>query len=154
MDLKLNLTTETVGDLRLAVPVTVDPHVSVRALFGLLKEHACGSLLICQSGKLVGIFTERDALRLMAEGANLDVPVEQVMVSNPATVEADDTVATAIRKMAMGGYRRLPVVDSQGRPIGKLNVSGIVHYLVEFFPKAVYNLPPVPEPVSHERDGA
>jgi CBS domain-containing protein len=154
VELKQNLTTETVDQLKLATPVVVTPDSSVRESLRRLKEQGAGSLLVCRDGVLVGIFTERDAMRLLAEGADLDVPIERVMVHNPATVEVGDTVATAIRKMATGGYRRLPIVDAQGRVVGKINVTGIVHYLVEHFPKAVYNLPPSPQPVMLERDGA
>ena len=46
--------------------------------------------------------------------------------------------------MEKGGYRNLPVVDDAGRPVGILSVMRIVHYLVEHFPVAVYNLPPNP----------
>jgi CBS domain-containing protein len=154
VDLKLNLNTEAVDRLRLTQPLSIAPNTTVREVFGILKEHEAGSLLICREGVLVGIFTERDALRLMAQGSNLDVPIERVMIRNPVTVKSGDTVATAIRKMSTGGYRRLPIIDPDGRPVGKINVSGIIHYLVEHFPKAVYNLPPSPQPVMHERDGA
>jgi hypothetical protein len=46
--------------------------------------------------------------------------------------------------MAQGGYRRLPIVDPQGRPLGMIDVAGIVHFLVEHFPGTIYNLPPTP----------
>jgi hypothetical protein len=55
--------------------------------------------------------------------------------------------------MSGGGFRRLPILDPDGRPTGILRVSDVVHYLVEHFPKTVYNLPPVPKPVMHEREG-
>ena len=56
--------------------------------------------------------------------------------------------------MAHGGYRRLPIVDDQGRPTGIIKVEGIMHYLVEHFPSTVYNLPPNPSVVQQEREGA
>ena len=66
------------------------------------------------------------------------------MVENPRTVRQGDSVALAIRQMAENSYRRLPVVDDDGRPVGLVDVEGIVHFLVQHFPKAVYNLPPSP----------
>jgi CBS domain-containing protein len=85
--------------------------------------------------------------------AELDGPIEAVMVSSPVTLSVEDTIGTAILRMSSGGYRRLPIVDRQGRAMGVLQVSGIVHYLVEHFPKMVYNLPPVPHPAMHDREG-
>ena len=46
------------------------------------------------------------------------------------------------------------LVDEMGRPLGILSVKRIVHYLVEHFPGHVYNLPPDPGMVQHEREGA
>jgi len=65
-----------------------------------------------------------------------------------------DTVADAIRTMSQGGYRRVPVVDELGRPLGVIKVAHIVHYLVDFFPQTVYNLPPDPDAVMQQREGA
>jgi CBS domain-containing protein len=56
--------------------------------------------------------------------------------------------------MVSGGYRHLPVVDEEGRPVGVLSVKQIMHYLVEHFPSTVYNLPPDPRVVPQEREGA
>ncbi len=73
------------------------------------------------------------------------------MVANPVTLTANETIAVAVQQMSKGGYRRLPIVDRQGKPTGVVQVSGIVHYLVEHFPKTVYNLPPVAHPVMQQR---
>lgn len=154
MDLEVSLTTETVAQLGPTQPFCVEPTASVRETLARLKDLKSGSVMVCQAGKLVGIFTERDALRVMAHSGNLDVPIETVMVRHPVTVRADDTVAAAVRKMASGGYRRLPVVDSEGKLVGKISVPAIMHFLVEHFPNAVYNLPPQPHSTMPERHGA
>ncbi len=154
MDFELNLTTETVSRAGLSEPVCVSPETPVRAVLETLQHHKTGSLLVCSGEKLVGIFTERDALRLMAQGADLDTPVEVVMARNPVVLRPQDTVATAIKKMSEGGYRRLPVVDDEGRPLGIVKVSAIVRFLVEHFPRTIYNLPPDPHPVMHQPEGA
>ncbi len=142
--------------------VCVQPGASIREVLGLLKRQSAGSCLVCAPNsaaaegpvKLVGIFTERDALKLLAAGGDLDRPIETVMSRDPATARSSDTVASAIEKMSRGGYRRLPVVDAQGQPVGVIGVAGIVHFLVEHFPQTVYNLPPKPNPAMPEREGA
>lgn len=110
--------------------------------------------MICDGPKLVGIFTERDALKQMSEGADFSRPVREVMSSPPAMIPATATVAEAIRSMSEGGYRHLPMVDPAGRPTGVVAVHGIVHYLVDHFPATVYNLPPNPKTATKEREGA
>lgn len=154
VNFQLNLNTETVNHANPASPPCVEPHVTVREVMEAMKAERRGCAMICRDGVLVGIFTERDALRLMAADANLNVPIETVMVRNPVTLAARDTVGRAISKMSLGGYRRLPIVDEAGRPVGVLKVPGILHYLVEHFPNMVYTLPPTPHHAMQQREGA
>lgn len=153
MDFQLQLETETVEHAHPAKPVCVLPEDSIRHVMRVLKQSATGAAMICQDGKLTGIFTERDALRHSAEGSDLDAPVSTVMIKNPATLRTSDSVGKAITLMSTGGFRRLPIVDSQGHVTGVVKVSGILRYLVEHFPRIVYTLPPQPHHKMEERDG-
>ena len=90
----------------------------------------------------------------MAAQSDLDIPIDEVMVRDPVTVSANDTVGKAISKMSFGGYRRLPIVDEMGRAVSILKVSGILRYLVEHFPDVVYTLPPEPHHHTKTREGA
>jgi CBS domain-containing protein len=151
---QLHLDTETVGHIDLPSPFCVTPDASVREVLEKMKEERRGSALICRNEKLVGIFTERDSLYLMASNGSIDCPIEEVMNRDPETIFPTETVQTAISKMSRGGYRRLPVVDEENRPIGLLKVTAILHYLVQHFPKFVYNLPPSPDDTTQQREGA
>lgn len=153
MEDHLNLT-ETVQQAGLEEFLCVEPDASIRDVFAVLQEKRRGSCLICRDGKLLGIFTEHDALNLMASGDDLSARIDTVMVAEPETLPVTGAVAKAIEKMSRGGYRRLPVVDETGRPVGLITVSGIVHFLVQNFPQTVYNLPPDPNPMMQEREGA
>ena len=153
MDVGLNLENETVQEAGPETPLCVEPGVPVGDALRLLREHRRGSLLVCREGRLAGIFTERDALRLLAAGTDLSAPIETVMSRAPVTVTARDSLSTAIARMSENGYRRLPIVDDQGQPLGVLDAAGIVHWLVEHFPKAVYNLPPISSPAVKDREG-
>lgn len=154
VDFQLHLETETVEHAHPAKPVCVAPEETVRHVMRVLKQGATGAAMVCRDTKLLGIFTERDALRLLADGADLDQPVAAVMVRDPVTLRTDDTVGKAIGLMAAGGFRRLPVVDAHGRVTGVLKVSSILRYLVEHFPKTVYTLPPAPHHKTVQREGA
>ena len=151
---QLNLNTETLEQVITARPLCLEPHTPVRDAFRRMNEQRRGAVLVCRAGVLAGIFTERDALTLMADGADLDVPIEQVMTENPVALSERDTVATAIATMSKGGYRRLPIVDVNGRPTGFLKANSILHFLVDHFPATVYNLPPTPHHTTKSREGA
>lgn len=154
VDFQLNLSSETVEHSYPSEPLCVPPEMSVRQALGKMKEGNQAAVLICQNGVLIGIFTERDALKMMARGANFDVTLSDVMTWQPVSLSRRGSVGAAIAKMSQGGYRRLPIVDEQGRPLGLLKVEGILHYLVEHFPAVIYNLPPEPHHATHAREGA
>jgi CBS domain-containing protein len=154
MDFHLNLSTETVQETHPAKPLTVAPTATVAEVFALLKRERTGGVLVCREGVLVGVFTERDALKLMANGCDFNAPIATVMTARPVTVHVNETVISAINRMASGGYRRLPMVNDTGKPVGVVKVSGILRYLVEHSPRAIYTLPPEPKRTSGERDGA
>ena len=154
MDFQLQLDSETVDHAYPVDPICIERQVSVRDAIHLLRERRTGALLITEDGKLVGIFTERDALRLMAGETDWSQPVESVMVRDPESIAATATVGEAIEKMSKGAYRRLPIVDADGKPTGICKVAAIIHYLAEHFPQAIYTLPPAPHSNQQEREGA
>ena len=154
MEFQLDLETETVEHCYPSEPLCAAPTDSIRSVLRKIQEARTGAAMICNGERLVGIFTERDVLRLLSAGENLDAPVSTVMVERPVTLRLGDTVARAIGLMSAGGFRRLPIVDETGRVRGVLKVSGILHYLVEHFPKVVYTLPPEPHHKTVTREGA
>ena len=154
MGSQLSLHTETLRQVVTSDPICLDPLAPVREAFERMKEQQRGAVLICREGKLVGIFTERDALALMADAVDLSVPIERVMTPDPVALSEHDTVGAAITRMAQGGYRRLPIVDAEGRPVGFVKVGSILHFLVDHFPATVYNLPPAPHHATEAREGA
>jgi signal-transduction protein with cAMP-binding, CBS, and nucleotidyltransferase domain len=117
----------------------------------VMKEHRIGCVLVEDGGKLVGIFTERDILTKLV-GTGYDparVQVDGVMTRNPETLTPEDPIAYAMQLMSVGGFRHVPLVDADRRPVDILSVKDIVDYLVEHFPREVLNIPP--EPGKHAR---
>jgi len=155
MELARNLRVDSVSRLEPTAPHRIETTRTVREAVELMRSEQVGCLLVCEQGKLVGLFTERDLMgRVVAVGKPLTVPIGEVMTTEPVTVSAKDPIRVAIRKMQQGGYRHLPVVDENSRPTGVLSVKRIVHYLAEHYPAAIYNLPPEPGSVPNEREGA
>jgi CBS domain-containing protein len=155
MNLGKALKVESVSRLLPTPPLQLSPSQTVAEAVALLRKEQVGCLLICEANKLVGIFTERDLMRrILAAGQPLTLPLKECMTPNPKVVHPKDSLAAAIARMEAGGYRHLPVVDDNGRPQGVLSVKQIVHFIVEHFPSTVYNLPPEPNVVQQEREGA
>lgn len=154
MDFQLSLDSEGVGSAYPDQPLAATASDTIGQVLQLLRAQRTGAVLICEDSKLIGIVTERDALKLMARGADFSRPVSEVMSSPPATIRDDATVGETIRVMSEGGFRHLPIVNGEGQPIGVVAVHGIVHYLVDHFPETVYNLPPNPNAAPREREGA
>ena len=154
MDVLSRLAGESVEAAEPIPPVVVQPDWSVREVLAHLQSQDRSTALICDAGRLIGIFTERDAVRLMAHPAQLDLPVSRFMSREPKTVARGDSIVSAIRLMASGKCRRLPVVDERGLPTGIIQTSGIVRLLVEYFPRCVYNLPPGPDSLIQDREGS
>ena len=103
--------------------VTATREMTVRAACRLLAEKRIGAMLVVESNKIVGIFTERDALnKVLATGVDPDTTtLAQVMVSNPMTIRSDKPLGFALAMMADGGFRHVPVVDDNGAPLGMVS---------------------------------
>ena len=77
------------------------------------------------------------------------------MTTEPEALPVEASVAWVLNKMAVGGFRHVPVVDDMGRPAFVISVRDVVEFLVEFFPNDVLNLPPEHRPPrSAKREGA
>lgn len=84
-------------------------------------------LVIDEAGRLAGIVTERDFTRCFADaGRDPDtVTVGDIMTRTPDTLEPDDLPRSALELMELRGYRHLPVVDRENRPIGIVSIRDL-----------------------------
>ena len=153
VDFQLSLESEGVGSAYPDQPLAATADETVGNVLQLLRAQRTGAVVICEGSKLVGIFTERDALKQMASGADLSAPVRTVMSSPPADDRLRRYGGQRDPDDGRGRYRHLPIVDQNQKPTGVLAVHGIVHYLVDHFPETVYNLPPDPK-AARAREGA
>ena len=114
-------------------PLTIRPSATVReAMARMIKENLGALLVVDEHEQLVGILSERDLLTKVAgQVSSYDaVTVRQVMTPKPESVTAEDTLAFAVHKMDVGGYRHVPVVDN-GRPIGVLSARDLLRHIVK-----------------------
>ena len=132
----------------------MDETTPVKDVVRQMREAEYGCALICRGGKLCGIFTERDVLNKVigVEGA-LDLPVSRLMTADPVSVHENDPIRKAVFAMYRGGFRNVPVVDSEGWVVSCVRHKDIVHLLVEHFAQHVLNLPPDPEKMPSTPEG-
>jgi CBS domain-containing protein len=128
-----SLMEDPVSVLKPQTPITLPPTASVRQAVQTMLDRNLGALLVVGAdGKLLGVFSERDLLTKVAglPGTSLDAPLEQFMTANPETVADSDTLAFALHKMDVGGYRHLPIVRDQ-RPTGVLSVRDMLRHITQ-----------------------
>lgn len=116
-----------VRDLMNPSVVSITPEESAALAARLLSRHDLGSLPVCgQSGKLMGIVTDRDIItRCVAAGEDPSrVPVQDIMSRSPVTVSPSDDVHAAARQMAARQVRRLPVVEA-GKVVGMVSLGDL-----------------------------
>jgi len=143
-------------------PLAMGRDDSVKDAMHAMRKRHRGCVLVTEDGTvqspLIGIFTERDVLlKIIDSGRNpADVPLSDVMTSEPESLPIDARLAWALNMMSVGGFRHLPVTDERGCPAFILSVRDIVEFLVESFPAEILNLPPDfrREEKSLSRDGA
>lgn len=156
-----SLLREPLTDLPVRSAIIMSPESTVTdAMRAMQREHR-GCVIVTDDGtsnsKLAGIFTERDVLfRIVDKGRNpAALPLAEVMTPDPEVLSVRSTVAYALNKMSVGGFRHIPVVDEEHHPAFVVSVRDVVEFLVEAFPREVLNLPIGPAPRSQRaREGA
>jgi CBS domain-containing protein len=125
---------QSLGVLNPPPPSTVTVGESVVNCIKTLQTQKHGCLLVINKlGTLEGIFTERDVVLKVAL-AQVDlakVPVEEFMTKNPQTASMTTTVAYALNMMSHGGFRNLPIVDTDMFPVGLISVKNIIDFLAQ-----------------------
>jgi CBS domain-containing protein len=112
--------------------VSVAPEESVQVAIARMLEENVGSVAVCDGPRLVGIFTERDVLRLAGEdgGHFSELSIETVMTHRPVTISPDADVLGAANLMNERGIRHLPVVEGENL-LGMLGIREVLRTLVE-----------------------
>ena len=118
--------------------LTAPANTTVIEAARLMRQRHVGAVMVVEDGKLVGVFTERDALfRVVAEGGDgKTLVLAEVMTRNPRTIDPDKPFAHALQMMYEGSFRHVPVVED-GRPIGMVSARDALGPELEAF---VYEL--------------
>ena len=110
--------------------VTAKLNITIKDAVRTLHEKHVGSIVITDDNqKCVGIFTEQDAIRIIAKEVPLDTTIDQVMTKNVVTIGEEASLEEARRLVISHRIRHLPVVDRKGELTGLLSVRKLLDEL-------------------------
>lgn len=95
------------------------PGTTVSEASKLMAKKNVGAVMVVEDKRLVGIFTERDAVfRVIAQGRDPHATrLAEVMTTAPLTIGPNETFGSALLAMHENGFRHMPVIEN-GEPIG------------------------------------
>jgi CBS domain-containing protein len=128
-----HLMRDRLGDLGSEQPRIVAPGDPVALAVHVMQGNAVGCVLVSENDQLVGILTEQDIL-LKAAGEKVDlnaVAVREIMTADPVVLREEDSLAVALHKMAIGGFRHIPL-ERGGRATRVVSIQDVFRHVSEF----------------------
>ena len=144
---------DSVSHLQTDDYVCVEPTTPLHEAIERMKEDEGGCAIVCEAGRIVGIFTERDLIaKVIGEEVDMNDTVSRYMTTAVDTLSSEATIGDAVELMNRKGYRNIPLVR-EGQLSGSISVFDVIIYLAESYPKETMNLPPVPAQVMDTQEG-
>lgn len=119
------------GDLVGDAPYVCGPDTTLLDVAAVMEESDLGSLAVVEGMELLGLVTERDIRRAVANGTDLGTAVSTLMSDEPDTFDPDLDVWDAASWIAESDYRHLPVVDDEGSLLGVVSIRDLLKALVD-----------------------
>ncbi len=114
----------------------VDLSTPMAEVLARLKGKNVGCLqVVDEKGRLVGIFTERDVLYKVA-GLIIDldrIVVESLMTADPTALQPQTAIQHALHLMSVHGFRHIPLIDEDYRPVGIVSFRDVVGFIERHF---------------------
>lgn len=110
--------------------LTCGPDDTIYNAVVAMTYRRCGAIAVTENETLAGIFTERDLLtRVVGQGRDVETTkIRKVMSTNIETAAPQDSAALSIGRMNHGGFRHLPIIDSDGTLLGMLSQRDFLSY--------------------------
>lgn len=128
-DFEARLIGEPLRALEPRPAVSIAVGASAAEAVAAMQQKGIEALVVEDRGRLVGILTDRDALMKLGGGSLSGVTVAALMTPDPVVLRGDDTMAVAIHKMAVGGFRHIPIV-SDGRATGMVSAGDLFRHIL------------------------
>lgn len=127
-----SLIKDRVKDLTPKAPIVVSPDTPVDQVLDTLVENIIGCVFVVDdTGKIVGVFSERDALQRLGKDITKfnDRPISEVMTPQVNCLEETAKIAFAVRMMDQSGHRHVPVVNDNRDFEGVISARDILRFL-------------------------
>lgn len=119
----------TLGELMTRDVLAVAPEDTLGEVATKMVERGVGSVVVSDFGRLIGILTERDMLRAIADRTHpSQARVREWMTEEPITATESTTAEEAARTMLEHSFRHLPVVDG-GRAVGIVSIRDVAGWI-------------------------
>jgi len=135
-ELEGHLVNDRLGEINASEAISVSPADPVAVVVHRMRETEAECVLVRdKAGRIVGILSERDVL-MKAAGANRDLmalAVRDIMTKDPVMLREGDTIAVALHKMSVGGFRHIPFVADDGHTI-LISIQDVFSHVAEYIP--------------------
>jgi CBS domain-containing protein len=111
---------------------SIAPTASVYEALSVMADKEIGSLLVIESGKMVGLISERDYARkvILRGRSSRETRVDEIMTAPPITVDSNSSVDDAMRIMTENRVRHLPVIDDNAAVLGIVSIGDLVKWII------------------------
>lgn len=134
-DLSHSVIRRPISDVETPPMLTVEPTTPISDLIDRMAavEASC-ALVVYEGEALIGMVSERDILTKVAHRFDeaADSPVSEIMTPSPDTLPPDATIAWALNRMDLGGFRHLPI-EKDERPTGVVSVKHLLRFLIDHY---------------------
>ena len=117
--------------------VTLHPEMEIlRAVHVLINCDISGALVLDQHGRLIGVLTERDCMKVALHAGYHGEPgglVQDYMSADPVSVSPDDTILELAERFINARFRRYPVLDG-GRLVGVISRRDVMRAMGQHYP--------------------
>ena len=118
---------ESLVEAEKTAPLSVEPDISINDVVKIMKKNNTDFVIVCHDGWDVGIFTERDALRVGARSAEImKEPVKNYMTQNPEMLDENSPLAATIFLMLQSGYRHMLITDESRKVKGVITAHDLI----------------------------
>ncbi len=125
------MSSEIISRIMVRNVVTLHRDEPVLKAVKLMKEKNIGSIVVVDEDmRIVGIFTERDLVRLVAEGKDLNIPLKDAMSKNLIVARENDSIISVASKMLEHWIRHMPVVNDNGKVIGIVSIRDVLRHIL------------------------
>lgn len=113
--------------------IMVSPTDTVYRALQLMAENNVGAVMICESGQMLGIFTERDYCRkiILMGRSSLNTPIQEIMTKKMITIKPTQTMEESMELMTKYHIRHLPV-EEEDHLVGIISMRDVMESIISF----------------------